>query len=624
MDGTIVTSAGYAAGIAGETYARTRIENCRSSVVIRSSRTVWGGHGGIVGLKPNQTNAYLTVEGCVFDGKMLSTGATPTPNCGGIVGYTSVANTTIKNCLYAPAALGEGEIEVGGNATFVCGAQFTLTNCYYTREIGSNQGKQVHSITLDEDNVAMAFAGNESDYNVSGITTCGTGLKYGDVFYAGDQDAVSLNLTTPYGHLIESVAYTPQVDGGTTTAIEPDEVDAYPFTMPDADVIIHVTTVAGYALEVEGYGDSDGGYVLIASPVGTVNPAENVTNMLTNSYDLYAFDQAEEMEWRNYKSSNFSLEPGHGYLYANSEDVTLVFPGEAYNGSGEVTLSKTSNTSVDFQGWNLVGNPFVDTAFIADGRPFYTMTSNGSEIIVADGNSIAPMEGVFVIATENDETISFTTTEPTADGDAKLALNLNQGHDVIDRAIIRFGENQQLPKFQISRNSTKVYIPQDGKDYSVVSVDNMCEMPLNFKAKKNGTYTISVDPENVEFNYLHLVDNITGSDVDLLALRQAQGPASYTFTAKTTDYESRFKLVFSANEEDGPSTGSETFAFINNGNIIVNGEGTLQIVDVMGRVLSCTDTSNGAAISTRGMKAGVYVLRLINGDSVRTQKIVIE
>ena len=633
VDGTIVTSAGYAAGIAGETYARTRIENCRSSVVIRSSRTEWGGHGGIVGLKPNQTNAYLTVEGCVFDGKMLSTGATPTPNCGGIVGYTSVANTTIKNCLYAPAALEEGEIEVGGAATFVCGAQFTITNCYYTREIGSNQGKLVHVITLDGDNVTMAFAGNESEYNVSGITTCGTGLKYGDVFYAGNQDAVSLNLTTPYGHLIESVAYTPQVVGGTATAIEPDEVDAYPFTMPDADVTIHVTTVAGYALEVEGYGDSDGGYVLIASPVGKVSP-EDVGNMLANEYyDLYRFNQAADLEWENYKQEgdnyHFDLEPGKGYLYANSEDVTLVFPGEAYTGSGEVTLSKTSNTNAGFQGWNLVGNPFVETAYITDGRPFYTMNGDGSEIIAAEDNSIAPMEGVFVIATENDETMAFTTTEPVA-GDAKLALNLNQGHYVIDRAIIRFGESRQLPKFQINRNSTKVCIPQDGKDYAVVSVGrdvahNVSTMPVNFKAKENGTYTISVHPENAEMNYLHLIDNMTGADVDLLATNGGDAKhCVYTFTAKTTDYESRFKLVFSANGEDGPSTGSGTFAFVSNGQIIVNGEGTLQIVDVMGRIVVSRKGDVSGNVSTAGMTPGVYVLRLINGDDVKTQKIVIE
>ena len=123
-----------------------------------------------------------------------------------------------------------------------------------------------------------------------------------------------------------------------------------------------------------------------------------------------------------------------------------------------------------------------------------------------------------------------------------------------------------LPKFQMNPNHTKVYIPQGGNDYAVASVsagrDAMhgvsTEIPVNFKASENGTYTLSVNIENVEFSYLHLIDNLTGADVDLLAAKVpelVEGPTlhdgvstgsttSYTFTAKTTDYESRFRLVF--------------------------------------------------------------------------------
>jgi hypothetical protein len=104
--------------------------------------------------------------------------------------------------------------------------------------------------------------------------------------------------------------------------------------------------------------------------------------------------------------------------------------------------------------------------------------------------------------------------------------------------------------------------------------------------------------------------------VDLLA------SPTYTFSSKTTDYASRFKLVFSTNGEDGPSTGSGTFAFISDGNIIVNGEGVLQVVDVMGHVVIQGDAMN--RVSTSGMTPCVYVLRLINDNDVKTQKIIIE
>ena len=94
--------------------------------------------------------------------------------------------------------------------------------------------------------------------------------------------------------------------------------------------------------------------------------------------------------------------------------------------------------------------------------------------------------------------------------------------------------------------------------------------------------------------------------------------STYTFEARTTDYASRFRLVFSICED---ANGDSAFAFISNGNIIVNGEGTLQVIDMTGRVVVCTDAARN--VSTDGMTSGVYVLRLINGDNVKTQKIVV-
>ena len=122
--------------------------------------------------------------------------------------------------------------------------------------------------------------------------------------------------------------------------------------------------------------------------------------------------------------------------------------------------------------------------------------------------------------------------------------------------------------------------------------------------------------------------------MDLLADGPSTGSgASYTFEAKTTDYASRFKLVFSVNETDGPSTGSGTFAIISNGNIIITDGpstdsgacSTLQVMDVTGRVVRTVGLSHcGSRITTAGMVPGVYVLRLINGNDLKTQKIVIE
>ena len=278
----------------------------------------------------------------------------------------------------------------------------------------------------------------------------------------------------------------------------------------------------------------DGGYYLIASPVEEISPVD-VGNMLRSSYDLYAFDEAQvEKEWRNYKAGTFDLRAGKGYLYAHNRGVNLSFTGIPYHGNGEVTLNKTGDAET--AGWNLVGNPFGHRAYID--RDFYVMNAEGSGIVAAQRNYVEPMEGVFVVANEDGETLTFSTTASAKSPRLIVNLSSSSMKEVIDRAIIRFDEGGGLPKFQIKDVSTKLFIQQEGKDYAVARDNGAGEMPVFFKASENGTYMLCFIIENVEFSYLHLIDMLTGEDIDLLAT------PSYTFEAKTMDEANRFKVVY--------------------------------------------------------------------------------
>ena len=376
-----------------------------------------------------------------------------------------------------------------------------------------------------------------------------------------------------------------------------------------------------FTKEIAAWGEGNGWY-LIASPLADATSVENVDNLINTAtpanYDLYRFNQSAGMEWENHKvhlndSENpfNALVSGQGYLYANAEDVMLFFTGMPYNGDGKVTLTNVEGHRLS--GWNLIGNPFNATATIS--KDFYRMNEDRDEIIAAEDDDIAPMEGIFVYTETSEETITFSAgAKRSSDNKEQVVVNLrNNGGNVIDRAIVRMGEGETLPKFQIKDNSTKLYISQNGKDYAIVTSEGQGEFPLNLKANENGNYTISVNPENVEMAYLHLIDNLTGADVDLL-----QTP-SYAFTAKTTDYASRFKLVFAT----GNAT-EDNFAFFSSDNIIVNGTGMLQVIDVLGRQCYAKELSTAnCQLSTINFPAGVYVLRLIGGDVVRTQKIVV-
>ena len=69
-----------------------------------------------------------------------------------------------------------------------------------------------------------------------------------------------------------------------------------------------------------------------------------------------------------------------------------------------------------------------------------------------------------------------------------------------------------------------------------------------------------------------------------------------------------------------------SFAYVSNGEIHLLVETchgmSLQVVDMMGRVIVIRDAAR--RVSTSGMASGVYILRLVNGDSVKTQKIVVQ
>ncbi len=386
-----------------------------------------------------------------------------------------------------------------------------------------------------------------------------------------------------------------------------------------------------YAKQIQAYTqNAKDNYYLIASPIGDVE-VTSVGGMTAGEIDLYLFDQSEDgAEWQNYEATPkpfTTIESGKGYLYASASGTTLYFYGQPYNGNGKIDLVYDDNASDKMKGWNLIGNPFPCTAYLADGRDFYRMNAAGDAITLATDNAINVCEGIFVYVT-SEGNVTFTTTDPatvtsTGNNNSLINLTVSQAQatrgeaTVIDAARIRVNNGSNLPKFTFQEGTTKLYIPQGNKDYAVVNAEARGEMPVNFKATENGTYTISVEAENLDVNYLHLIDNITGMDVDLLAT------PSYTFEGKRTDYASRFRLVFDANA--GNNDDNEEFAFISDGNIVItnNGEATLQVIDMLGRIVS-SQTVNGNASIDKMNANGVYVLRLINGNNVKTQKIVVK
>ena len=573
------------------------------NIVFSNSRISTGRpSGAIVGNNEGTiTNCHVTSDATLFGTDITAY------IIGGIVGANQ-SSGTISQCSFA------GTIRRTSNHN-----EFSNNNYEYGGIVGGNYGNVtdnfVYGATIYE--VPSGYSQGGDPY----MTGCGAIFGHQHTGTIARNYYIGCTLVTneqDYGWDYITIENATGVGSG-------GYIDFYDLTENDG-------AVPGNMRTISGYGDSEEiGWAFIASPLTATTTPTSVENLFSASeYDLYRLEPSNSM-WENYKHSgdhyHFSLENGRGYLYATQEQETVKFIGattSAYN------LNDTKDVTLG-EGFNLVGNPFPRATYV--NKSYYKLNTDGSAVVadpVSYANYISPCNGVIVQGTAN-EVVTFSTTAPGSVGATPNNGNLNialaqttvtrsdADNKTIDNAIVSFNEGSELGKFYFGHQDANIYIPQGGDEYAIAFSDKHGEMPVNFKATENGSYTLTVNPESVEMAYLHLIDNKTGADVDLLTT------PSYSFEGRITDYASRFKLVFVANDAQIGGEGSDDFAFISNGQLIITGltnNSVLQIIDLTGRVLSSCNASNH--ISTDGLTAGVYVLRLIDGENVRTQKIVVK
>ena len=359
--------------------------------------------------------------------------------------------------------------------------------------------------------------------------------------------------------------------------------------------------------------------------------------------------------------------PGKGYLTTidmstywsdfGREAQFMQNRGTLNNGKITIPVTYTAdNEWTELAGYNLLGNPyqsFLDfDAFVTENSDLMANSkfvntyglydpSEGNYVQYLSGSSkgsraagryLNMHQGFFIQVNEsgtatftndmrtNDATPNFRGEQPTYPL-INFILTDNEGNT--DLAVLELfrPENEGAKKLRLGSPAGRIYFRYNNEDLAIYFRNSEKDyQTLCFAAKEDGNFTLNWERANDSFSSLTLIDNITGVKTDMLTHDH------YTFEGRTDDYTTRFKIVFgtSNNEEEEEGTTVENFAFFNNGNLIVNGEGRLDVIDVLGRIVysaELTDTQNTVSLPQNAK--GVCMLRLTNGDNVKVQKMFV-
>ena len=200
ITGSISTSTVRPASIAGFIIGNSTIENCWSEVAISSSQKNYWVDAGAFVARVNESKT-LTLKGCLFTGSITYSDENAYEG-GGMIGWAQ-NYTTVKfyDCVFAPSAISitKYQDQYIFAATYDGYATKTIDNCYYNNVANTpsmnKEGKLWHSITVGTGVTISSLGTASATYNVSGITAYTHGIKYGDTYYAGSGDAVSLTLS---------------------------------------------------------------------------------------------------------------------------------------------------------------------------------------------------------------------------------------------------------------------------------------------------------------------------------------------------------------------------------------------------------------------------------------------
>ena len=318
-----------------------------------------------------------------------------------------------------------------------------------------------------------------------------------------------------------------------------------------------------------------------------------------------------------------SFVSGVGYLASYETEETATLSGSLFN-EDNFTFKVSYNEDKDIANFHLLGNPFpfnmdwsnISLEGVYDG--FATVDPATGGYITATEGAIPVGDGFFVKATSANPRISYATASKSRGKKSEYINVVATGKQGSNNVIIKLDGEEKVGFAKLNNinpSIADVYVKNNDRQYSILSYDrNITEVELFFNAKEIGSYSISVKP-NGKFESVTLVDRITGIETNMLLEDE------YTFTATSNDNPNRFVIRLDNGQQ---TTDNGQFVYQSGEELILSIEGSVQIVDMLGRVVYSNEHSNGNnRISVSEFNNAAYVIRVVNEEGVKTQKVVI-
>lgn len=373
---------------------------------------------------------------------------------------------------------------------------------------------------------------------------------------------------------------------------------------------------------IEASTNKDHKWNTLASPVKNLK-FDAVENLTSNTHNIYRYDETTPKweEYRNPDNEYEVFEDGRGYIYRSVNGGDFKFQGST---NEEVTYTVTcTEIKGEKYGVNLIGNPYPHDIYKGVAFPntnlkkgYCVLSADGEWTYTPDNTAIKSGMAVMIQTTEKQDIVIRNTAEQpifskAVNNNIWFTVNNNKYNDV---ACIDFNEGEGFYKIQHqNEQAPMLYVNHDGRNYASANVDDKTQnISLCFKTKNIGVFNLSVKA-NGNFSYLHLIDRLTGEDVDLLIDNE------YSFVSSDKDNADRF-IVKLSYEDNSSVDSNDVFAWQNGNDVIVNGNGELQVFDMTGRMVVSTMVNGVKAVNVQSQNA--YIFRML-GDEVKTQKIVV-